>query len=115
MYRSSCRYRELRGINFSSTVSTPLSHDVRLADEIEMLTITPTSTRTYNTINQALLSAEKLAAEWDRRQVFDLHSIRRQGGSQTSGKKKGQKRPRSVGVNIGRSDRMRDPRGMIEV
>jgi hypothetical protein len=64
-----------------------------------MLTITPTSTRSHTTVCQALVSAEKLAGECDRRQVFDLHAIRRQS-NQAQAKKKGKKRPRSVGVNI---------------
>lgn len=72
-------------------------------DRTEMLTITPTCTRSYTTVHQALISAEKLAGECDRRQVFDLHSIRRQSNGGQA-KKKGKKRPRSVGVNIDRSN-----------
>ena len=71
---------------------------------IEMLMITPTATRSYTTVSQALESAEKLACECDRRQLFDLHAIRRQT-SEAQAKKKGKKRPRSVGVNIDRKDK----------
>jgi hypothetical protein len=60
-----------------------------------MLTITDTSTRSYVIVNEALSSAERLAAECDRRQVFDLQAIRRQHAPSA---KKGKKRPRSVGV-----------------
>jgi hypothetical protein len=60
-----------------------------------MLTITDTSTRSYVTVNEALSSAERLAAECDRRQVFDLQAIRRQHAPSA---KKGKKRPRSVGA-----------------
>jgi hypothetical protein len=68
-------------------------------DKSEMLTITSPTTRSYTTVTQALISADKLAAECDRRQVFDLHAIRRQHHGSQSTKKKGKKRPRSVGVN----------------
>jgi hypothetical protein len=64
-----------------------------------MLTITDTSTRSYVTVNHALLSAERLAAECDKRQVFDLQAIRRQSAPSS---KKDKKRPRSVGIsNLG--------------
>lgn len=75
-----------------------------IANWIEMLMITPTATRSYTTVSQALESAEKLAGECDRRQVFDLHAIRRQSG-QSQAKKKGKERPRSVGVNIDRKEK----------
>jgi len=52
---------------------------------------TPVSS-TRAVVGEALLSAERLATECDRRQVFDLHAIRRQVSVQ--GKKK--KRPRSA-------------------
>ena len=75
-----------------------------IANRIEMLMITPIATRSYTTVSQALESAEKLACECDRRQVFDLHAIRRQS-CQSQAKKKGKKRPRSVGVNIDRKEK----------
>jgi hypothetical protein len=63
-----------------------------------MLTITDTSTQSYVTVNEALLSAERLAAECDRRQVFDLQAIRRPSHASAGSGKKGKIRPRSVGV-----------------
>jgi hypothetical protein len=103
MNRSSCRSKEQRDTSFSSKVrSLPIR--LAVADKAEMLTITPIATRSYTTVSQALESAEKLACECDRRQVFDLHAIRRQS-SQAQAKKKGKKRPRSVGVNIDRKEK----------
>jgi hypothetical protein len=101
--RLSCRSKEQRDTSFSSKVSS-LPIWIAVADKAEMLTITPTATRSYTTVSQALESAEKLACECDRRQVFDLHAIRRQS-SQAQAKKKSKKRPRSVGVNIDRKEK----------
>jgi hypothetical protein len=101
--RSSCRSNEQHGTSFSFRVS-PFPEYLIVADRAEMLTITPTATRSYTTVSQALESAEKLACECDRRQVFDLHAIRRQS-SQAQAKKKSKKRPRSVGVNIDRKEK----------
>lgn len=98
--RLSCRSNELRGTSSSSRVSYLCLLLQASTDNIEMLTITSPSTRSYITVSQALVSADKLAAECDRRQVFDLHAIRRQNHGTQSTKKKGKKRPRSVGVNI---------------
>ena len=50
----------------------------------------------HDPIQKAHMSAERLAAECDRRQVFDLHAIRRQMTSPQQ-HKKNKKRPRSLG------------------
>lgn len=51
----------------------------------------------HDPIMKAHISAERLAAECDRRQVFDLHAIRRQITPSPPQNKKTKKRPRSLG------------------
>lgn len=62
----------------------------------EMMAITAGSASVHEPIGNALLSAERLAEECDRRQVFDLHAIRRQITSPQQAKKS-KKQPRSLG------------------
>ena len=59
-----------------------------------MMIMTDTSNLGSDPIQDAHNSAERLAAECDRRQVFDLQAIRRQIDSP---QKKTKKRPRSLG------------------
>lgn len=61
-----------------------------------MMAITAAPTSVHEPISKAVRSAERLAEECDRRQVFDLHAIRRQITSPQQAKK-AKKRPRSLG------------------
>lgn len=96
LIRSSCRYKELHDTSFCFKVcSSPTRPQVR-ADKTEMMAMTDSSDDRHGPIFKAFTSAQRLAEECDKRQVFDLHAIRRQIAPPQQDKKH-KKRPRSLG------------------